>query len=53
MRADASEATADVLDYQLRHEEPLDAAELPSVVRIDTSGRLDRAALVALIARAL
>ena len=50
--ADASEAGTGVLDHQLSRAEPLADDELASAVRIDTSGRIDPAALARRIASA-
>jgi predicted kinase len=44
---DASEATSDVLDHQLRHQAPLTEDESPDSVAIDTSECIDFDALAA------
>jgi hypothetical protein len=48
---DASEATADVLDYQLRRVEPLGSDEQELAVRIDTSRSVVQSALLSRVAR--
>jgi aminoglycoside phosphotransferase family enzyme/predicted kinase len=49
--ADASEATAAVLDWQLENEEPLGPDELAHTVRVDTSQAVPYPALAAQLAR--
>jgi aminoglycoside phosphotransferase family enzyme/predicted kinase len=48
---DASEATLAVLERQLAAHEPLDGAERRCALRVDTSARLDYAALAAALAK--
>jgi hypothetical protein len=48
---DASEATIDVLDYQLRRVEPLGSDEQELAVRIDTSRSILQSALLSRVAR--
>jgi len=48
-KSDASEATTDVLDHQLRHAEPLGEDELRDAVQIDTSRNIDASHIVGLI----